>query len=371
MTENSSSQQYRPLSVTPPGDTISELLEERGLRQAEFATRMGVTPKFINELVAGKASITPTTALALEKALDVPADFWLAREAKYREAHARAVAYKELVANVSWLDELPIKDMIEFNWVKRGADKPSMVEACLRFFGVASVAAWRQQYVVQANTSAAYRSSEKFQQSPGAVAAWLRQGELCAAQIECAPFDREKFLGSLADARKLTLQSDPQGFIPRLRELLAGCGVALAIVRAPKGCPLYGAVRWLSPHKALIQLSVRYLRSDSFWFTFFHECGHIALHGKKILFLEGKGMSGQEEEEANRFSADRLIPAVAWTGFQSQPITEQAIRNFAAAIESDPGIVLGRLQKEGRVPWSRFNHLKPRYQWKEDSNGRQ
>lgn len=371
MAENSSRQQYRPVSVTPPGGTIAELLEERGLRQAELATRMGVTPKFVNELVAGKASITPTTALALEKALDVPADFWLSREAKYQEARARVADHQELAANVSWLDELPIKDMLAFEWLKKTADKPSLVEACLRFFGVASVAAWRQQYVVQTNTSAAYRASEKFQQNPGAVAAWLRQGELCAAQINCEPFDRERFLASLEDARKLILESDPERFIPRLHELLAACGVALVIVRAPKGCPLYGAVRWLSPHKALIQLSVRYLRGDSFWFTFFHECGHIALHGKKILFLEGKGMSGQEEEEANRFSADRLIPAAAWMVFQSQPITEQAIREFAATIESDPGIVLGRLQKEGRVPWNRFNHLKPRYQWKEDSSRHQ
>jgi Zn-dependent peptidase ImmA (M78 family) len=139
----------------------------------------------------------------------------------------------------------------------------------------------------------------------------------------------------------------------------------LVIVRAPKGCPLYGAVRWLSPQKALIELSVRYLRSDSFWFTFFHECGHIALHGKKILFLEGKGMSGAEEDEANRFAADRLIPAASWAAFQPTSITEQAIHEFARAIGIDPGIVLGRLHNDQRVPWNRFNQLKARYRWEE------
>lgn len=366
MTENSSLQQYRPANVTPPGETIGELLEERELRQAELATRMGVTPKFVNELVAGKATITPTTALALEKALDVPADFWLAREARYQEALARAAAYEDRTANVSWLSELPIKDMIKFNWLKKASSEPAMVEACLQFFGVASVAAWRQQYVEQKNTSAAYRASEKYRQNPGAVAAWLRRGEVRAAQIECSPFDKDKFLFVLADARKLTLEPDPIKFLPKLTALLAGCGVALVIERAPTGCPLYGAVRWLSPQKALIQLSVRYLRSDSFWFTFFHECGHIALHGKKILFLEGKGMSGTEEDEADRFSADRLIPPTSWATFQPSPVTEQAIRAFANSIGIDPGIVLGRLQNDSRVPWNRFPHLKVRYSWKEE-----
>jgi HTH-type transcriptional regulator/antitoxin HigA len=366
MTEYASRQQYRPVVVTPPGDTIGELLEERELRQAELATRMGVTPKFVNELIAGKATISPTTALALERALDVPADFWLAREARFQEARTRAAAYHDLAANVSWLNDLPIKDMIKFKWLKSSPDKPAMVEACLHFFGVASVNAWRQQYLEQANTSAAYRASDKFQRNPGAVATWLRMGEVCAAQIECAPFDRDKFLAVLAHVRKLTLESDPATFIPQLRRLLAASGVALAIVRAPTGCPLYGAVRWLSPQKALIQLSVRYLRSDSFWFTFFHECGHIALHGKKILFLEGKGMSGTEEDEANRFAADRLIPPSSWATFQPISITEQVIREFARTIGIDPGIVLGRLQNDDRVAWSRFSSLKARYKWKED-----
>src|SRR5215510_14138990 len=129
MSENSSRHEYRPSTVTPPGQTIGDLLEERELRQAELATRMGVTPKFVNELVAGKASITPPTALALEKALDVPAEFWLAREAKYQEFRARAVAYQELSSNVSWLNDLPLKDMIRFKWVPSKAAKPAMVEA--------------------------------------------------------------------------------------------------------------------------------------------------------------------------------------------------------------------------------------------------
>jgi HTH-type transcriptional regulator / antitoxin HigA len=366
MSENSSRHEYRPATVSPPGQTIGDLLEERELRQAELATRMGVTPKFVNELVAGKASITPPTALALERALDVPAEFWLAREAKYQESRARAAAYQELSSNVSWLNDLPLKDMIKFKWLPSKSDKPAMVETCLQFFGVASVDAWRQQYVEQTNASAAYRASEKFQRNPGAVAAWLRRGEVRAAQIECKPFDRDRFLAALNEARQLTLESDPAVFLPRLTTLLADCGVALVIERAPSGCPLYGAVRWLSPQKALIQLSVRYLRSDSFWFTFFHECGHIALHGKKILFLEGKGMSGTEEDEADRFAADRLIPAGAWATFQPPAITEQAIREFARSIGIDAGIVLGRLQNDKRVPWNRLDHLKARYKWKED-----
>ena len=366
MTEERELNQYRPMAITPPGQTIGDLLEERGIRQTELATRMDVTPKFVNELIAGKAGITPSTALALEKALDVPADFWLVRDARYQEALAREQSKMEMAASVSWLDELPLKDMRAFKWVTEQEDKPSYVAACLKFFGVASVGAWRQQYVTQTISAAAYRASEKIRANPGSVAAWLRVGEVMAAGIECAPFDRDLFLRALGEARKLTVEIDPAKFVPALRDLFAACGVAVVIVRAPKGCPISGAVRWLSPQKALVQLSMRYLRNDTFWFTFFHECGHIALHGKKMLFLENEEMTGSEEDEADRFAADRLIAPGDWAQFSPFGITESVIKEFAHRIGIAPGIVVGRLQNEKRLPWNRLNNLKQGYRWKED-----
>lgn len=366
MTEQHMQNQYRPSLVSPPGATLGELLEERGIRQSELATRMAVTPKFVNELVAGKASITPTTALALEKALDVPAGFWLARDARYQESLARKASNVEMAANVSWLDELPLKDLRKFKWIQEQESKAAYVEACLRFFGVVSVDAWRRQYVTQTNASAAYRASEKIQKNPGSVAAWLRAGELLASRIDCRPFNREAFLETVRDVRKLTLVEDPSEFVPALRDSFARCGVAVVVVRAPKGCPISGAVRWLSPQKALVQLSMRYLRNDTFWFTFFHECGHIALHGKKMLFLENDEMTGAEEDEANHFAADQLIPPGEWMQFLPYMVTELVIREFAERLGIAPAIVLGRMQKERGVPWSRFTHLKVSYVWNED-----
>jgi addiction module HigA family antidote len=365
MTDQTIRNQYRPSSVTPPGDTLNDLLEERGLKQTELATRMDVSAKFVNELIAGKASISPATALALEKSLDVPADFWLARDARYQEALARGKARADMANNVSWLKELPLRDMCRFGWIQDRESKPSLVEACLQYFGVASVSAWRQQYVTHTNASAAYRASEKVRGDAGSVAAWLRAGEHAAAEIECAAFNRERFLEMLIKARELTLITDPSVFVPKLRDSFALCGVAVAIVRAPAGCPVNGAVRWLSPQKALVQLSMRYLRNDTFWFTFFHECGHIALHGKKILFLENDEMTGSDEDEANEFAADRLIPPSKWTSLQSSVLTESTIKEFARQIGVAPGIVVGRLQNDKRVPWSRLNHLKVLYVWDE------
>lgn len=84
-----STNQYTPDFVSPPGETLKEILEERGISQAELAERLGHTPKMINEIIKGKAPILEETALRLENVLDVPARFWNNRERNYGEYLAK------------------------------------------------------------------------------------------------------------------------------------------------------------------------------------------------------------------------------------------------------------------------------------------
>jgi addiction module HigA family antidote len=358
--------EYRPTSVSPPGNTIADLIEERGIKQVELAARMGVTPKFINELIAGKASISPTTALALERTLDLPADFWLTRDVRYQESQARAAAESALAAHAGWLDELPLPYLRKHGLVSNERSRTTLVAECLRFFAVASVDAWRDQYVVRTLGSAAYRASEKIEAREGAVATWLRMGEVRSASVDCVPFARDRFLEVLREVRELATDTDPGSFVPRLEALFASCGVVIALIPAPPGCPVSGAVRWLTADKALIQLSLRYRSNDILWFTLFHECGHLALHGKKILFLEGESLDGTEEAEADHFAADLLIPPEDWQRIATSPLTDAAVQYWADRLHIAPGIIVGRLQNEGLIPWkSALNRLKVRYTWQD------
>src|SRR5262249_324734 len=108
---------FEPDWLSPPGETIADLLEEKGWTQAELAERTNFTRKHINELVAGKVVLTPEAALRLEATLGGTAAFWLAREARYRERCARQAAAAVFQNEVDWLDELPIGDMIRFGWI--------------------------------------------------------------------------------------------------------------------------------------------------------------------------------------------------------------------------------------------------------------
>lgn len=355
---------FQPDWLSPPGDTIADLIEERGWAQSEFAQRTGYTQKHVSLLINGKAPITEDTALKLERVLGSTARFWLTREAQYREAVARQRDFNALAEEADWLKLLPLKDMKKFHWIREFKHKGQQVSECLSFFGVASVDTWNARY---AEPIAAFRASDKFENSAPAVSAWLRQGERRAAEIECARFDKTEFKRVLHDVRSLTNEPDPNVFVPELVRACSKVGVAVVIEPAPKGCTASGATRWLSSDKALLMLSLRYKTNDHLWFAFFHEAAHLLLHGKKMLFLEINGMDDEQERQADHFARDWLIPPEHAKGLATLKKTYAAVDAFAKQIGIAPAIVVGRMQKERYVSWGELNKVKVHYKWNHDA----
>ena len=352
--------EYHPSEVSPPGETLREVLEERQVSQAELATRMGRPQKTISEIINGKAAITPETALQLELVLGIPARFWTAREQDYREYLARAAQEAEMARQAEWAKALPFNRMVKAGWIEPAKEKSEKVRRLLGFFGVSSPEQWEEMYSL---SQAAYRRSTTFDADRPALSAWLRQGILEAYQIPCMDFDRKRFVRGLGAARALTRET-PEVFQPALVDSFAEAGVAVTFVPQLPKSRVSGATRWLSATKAMIQLSLRYKTDDHLWFTFFHEAAHILLHGKKLVFLETGKHEGELEDQANRWAAHFLIPPTEFAELAKKTVfTKQTIIDFAETIGIAPGIVVGRLQHEGLLPYSHCNELKKRLEW--------
>jgi len=358
---------FHPDWVSAPGDTMVDILEERDISQLAFAQRIGLSVEQAKELLQGRARITIEIARQLEVVLGGSAAFWVNREYQYRDDLARLHSEEVGVTAGEWLSELPLKDMIKFGWLAPFlSSAPSRERACLQFFGVPDAATWRATYR-GALESAAFRTSGSFTSQPGALAAWLRRGEIESGLLDCGPWDAKRFQSALSGIRRLTWRKNPKAFVPELQKRCAECGVAVVIVRAPTGCRASGATRFPSPSKALLLLSFRYLSDDHFWFTFFHEAGHLLLHSNSALFLEGpERVSTNEEEEANEFSARILIPPEFQTMLLGLRIEVREVIRFAKRVGVSPGIVVGQLQHRGRIRQNQLNTLKRRYTWGAD-----
>jgi len=361
MTSNTVENRFVPDYAVPPGETLLEAIDAIGMTQTELAERTGRPKKTINGVIKGKVAITPDTALQLERVLGVSATFWSNLERQYQETLARLAERQRLSEQIGWLDDMPITAMAKSGWVQRCSEPIPQLEEILRFFGVASPAQWAALWQ---EAPIAFRKSSAFESNPKAVTAWLRRGEIVAQQIQCLPFESSGFRQTLDRIRPLTVEA-PDVFQPAMAHLCAQAGVAVAFIPELPGTRVCGATRWLSPAKALIQLSLRYKTDDHLWFTFFHEAAHLLLHGKRDAFLEVDGSDDVRERDANRFAADLLVPTTELRRFLSDPAfrSRVAIEQFARDLGVAPGIVVGRLQHDGILPHTHLNGLKRRLVW--------
>lgn len=355
--------EYLPNYAVPPGTTLAEVLDERGMSQAELAQRTDLSPKHVNRIVNGHVQISTEVAIRLERATDVPARLWLSLEAGYQE-HLARLDESALSPDLPLLEELPIAAMVRLGILTKRLGKYDRLREVLMYLGVANRNAWIKTL---GSLEASFRMSKAHQCDPAAVAVWLRMGEIEAAEIDCAPWNRSRFKEVLRQARDLTRVSDPTVWQPKLVELCAGAGIAFVAVPEVDGARTNGAARWLTPDKGLIQLSIRGRWSDIFWFSFFHEAGHILDQTKRPIFLSGKAKDSPEERRADLFARDFLVPPDRASELRALKSTAD-VCDFAASVGIHPGIVVGRLQHEGLWDYSHGNAIRSKLQFAPDSS---
>ncbi len=350
-----------PDVAIPPGAVLAETIEARGISQAELARRMGRPAQAVNEIVQGTKEITAETALQLEHVLGAPAYVWTRLEADYRFNVARLAEDDRLRGEILAARKYPYGAMAKLGWVspiRRAVDR---VKQLLGFFGVASLAR------VPMAQPAVFRRSATVRESPEALAAWLRKGELLAQQVKVSPFDGGGLARCLPELRAMTLQR-AEVFEPRLRATLSQRGVAFVMVPHLPGTGAHGATRWFGD-KAVLQMSLRYAWADVFWFTLLHEVGHLLRHARRATFIEWeRASSGRdgEEHEANKFAGETLIAASAYEQFRAARrgiIGRSDVVAFARAQGIAPGIVVGRLQHDRAILPSHLNELRQRFTW--------
>jgi HTH-type transcriptional regulator / antitoxin HigA len=353
-----------PDYAVPPGETLRETLEAIGMSQADLARRADLSAKHINQIIQGDAAITPETAVAFERVTRVPARIWNSLEANFQAQRIRVAQRRRLEPeDLAWLRRFPTGELVRRGAIAGSNDAHLLFDQILGFFGIASRVAWERLW---RSPDAAFRQSPAFQADEFAVASWLRLGELEAAEIETDPFDRAAFRATLDEVRGL-MTRPPEEFFPALVDLCAQTGVAVVLVSEVKGARASGASRWASPTKAIIQLSLRYRWADHFWFSFFHEGGHLYLHGKRRAFVdlpaavdEGGVPGIGFESEANEFAQDILIPPTEASLLADLGGRDDIVK-FANRLQIPPGIVVGRMQREGYIPWHTVNDLRRRF----------
>lgn len=337
--------EFRPDYFVSPGAVLRAELDARGLTQADLAARAGLSPKHVNQVVQNVAPLSAEVALLLERTLGVPSRVWNVLESRQREVATRKNAQQELASHADWLGQFPVKELAKRGVLSTLGSAGARVEQLLTFFGVADPTTWERIY---AEPVAAFCRGQHLSPDGAGTAVWLR-----LAELESASLRREDTLGAyssrafrqlLPRLRALTNEKSTKEAFRSLQQLCASAGVLVVYVPQLKGTGINGATRWLGDHP-LIALSDRYQWADTFWFSFFHEVGHVLSHPRRCTYValhdRGDDQDGKEGE-ADDFAGDLLIPPAKRAELAHLRQRTEIVR-FAQDIGVDSGIVVGRL----------------------------
>ena len=355
-------QEFTPDWFSKPGDSLRAMMLRRSLSVEAIAERLDGGMATLRGLLAGSIGVDDGHAEALSETAGGTRTFWLKRQANYEQALERALekAMADDEESAAWM-ALQVPGARPRG--RLGADRRrEEVRRRLAFFNVGTMSAWQARYG-RIRSETLFRTTNAFTSDDGAVLMWLRSGEIGADLVTTRPWSAGNLLDRLKDIKALSKIHQPERFLPKLRVLCAEAGVAVVTKRAPEGCRASGASRMVASDKAMVLLSFRGRSDDRFWFTLFHELGHLILHGAKTFLDEDIDDRDDSEREANEFAARLIVPEHRASEFERLPPTRDDVIRFSIGSDVAPGLTVGQMQHRGKIRPNQLDYLKRRWNW--------
>lgn len=352
-----------PDLIIHPGETIGDILAEREITQAELAARTGVTPAYVCNVIAGKKDISARFAFALEYALGVSKSFWINLQANY-DAELLEASAAETITDEERSARNSLKEIVKYlREVGRMPARESIDDSILslrRVLQISNIA-----NLSRIVPDGALRMSTKSKVDPYVMGAWIRLCQIAGEQRTVkTKFTIEK-TDELVARAKTVMCSVGESVQKSLTELFSEYGIDFSVVRNFRGAPVQGFISKKSDGTYQMVLTIRGAYADIFWFSLFHELGHI-VNGDVNSSLHFIDYVGDTiiEAEADDFASTRLIDPEAYEAFVGRDdYSLGAIEAFAESQQIRPYIVIGRLQREKLLEYNRYSSEKVRYKW--------
>lgn len=322
------------IPAATPAEAIRFRMEQSGLKQKDLVPFIG-TKSRVSEVLAGKRDLTLAMVRKLHEGLGIPL-VSLVQDGS-----------TELPPRID-TESYPVKEMFlrgyfsaafGSNWPKV---KERAEELLQEFFG------GRQDEPIGALNR--QTTSKKSRVNMRALHAWrCRVLDRAQTTSDLSKYDKEA-LNTPFIQQLTTLSAFDDGPL-LVQRRLKDVGIALVIEAHLPGTHLDGAALWHPDGFPVIALTLRYDRLDNFWFTLFHELGHVVNHlgsapGEGFLDSDIDSVSETEiEREADEFALTAFIPHDAWDRLGSLKYADD-IRSAAKQLAINPAIIAGRLRRE-------------------------
>ena len=346
---------YKAHTVYPPGEYLSEELEDRNLTQSDFAEIIGRPLKTVNEIIKGKKSITPETANAIAAAFGTSPDIWLGLQADYDIYKLQNQKNKDKQSDVKDRAELyslfPVRDLKKRGWIPDEKNVKKLKEDIFRLYSIRNTTVWKEGCLARFKKSGCGEINNNY------INAWIELGKKIASTTKAAAFDKNGLKQFVPSIKEYSKHKDG---VKKIVEKLNSIGVKLIFLPHFSKTRVDGASFWMDGSPVIL-MSLRYDRIDNFYFTLMHEIGHIVLHGDddRHNFFDDMNEAGKsndkKEKEANRYSQNNLTPLDFIAELKEQRIIHaKAIVQKSNDLKIHPGLLIGILQHEGKLTYGQY-----------------
>lgn len=351
--------------IIHPGETIADILCNRNMTQAELAARTGYSSAYVGAIIAGKKDISTKFAMALEYALGISKSFWLNLQARY-DAELLEVEQADSVTEEEKTVRKKLNEVVKhLREQKQLSSKESVIDSIISLRKLLNVS--NLCNLAKVHSVSAFRLRQTNDVDPYILGAWIMMCQMHETTIKPEyRFDPSK-IDDLIDNLKSIMLAEENDLENSIKTTMYEHGLDFEVMHHFHGAPVQGYMYKRSDGVIKICMTIRGAFADIFWFSLFHELGHLANGDlSKIQFLD-YGVDSEKEKAADKFASEKLIPQSQYDNFlvqYSKVPNYNTITKFASEQNVKPYIVIGRMQKEKVISYYEYSFAKTRYKWK-------
>lgn len=349
--------------IIHPGETIADVLEDRGITQNELSSRAGVSPAYVSNVIAGKKGISANFAMGLEYALGVPKSFWLNLQANY-ESELLEINEDQTITEEERNVREDLKDIVKYlrqrGMIPTGEKKDNSILSLRKALQISNIANLKEMIPI-----GAFRMATNTTVNQNVLGAWIRLCQLAGNDRTISTKFDNNCVDDLINKIKSIMCKEDANIQSDLKSVMEKYGIDFSVTRNFRGAPVHGYISQKSDGVYQMVLTIRGAFADIFWFSLFHEIGHIVNGdiGKNYKFIDD-GSDCDKELAADLFACNMLLSPVSYKKFiQKGDFSIEAICKYAKSQNVMPYIVIGRLQKEEYLNYATYYNYKLRYKW--------
>lgn len=324
------------------GEYLKDYLEYNKISQTEFALRLGVTQKHINEIINGKQKITLEMAGNIERLTGIPSNFIISVE------NTRAIE-EELIKgygnkkNIDKMlkEEYALNDLKKSKWINF-KDETNEYQVCIDILNFLKVRNFNAH-----NNLKDYVLFKKTGEDYNRLALWIARCDKLSVEQEVEEYNSNKFNELIQELKEYSYKESYD--LEKIKKILNKYGIYFVCEKALPGTKVRGCFKVKGKTPA-IYITSNYIGKDSLYFEIYHELGHCRsdynmAQNKTII-------DGDEEREnrADRFALNTMISDNEWNEIISD-YNENRLLILSEKYKTPMSFIVGRLAKNGYIDY--------------------